>query len=322
MGDGADGLAVALARAFTAARGGPVRGSGKWHRSKNLKSEGACAQRHVRSSPVDTTRRPEPIGRRVTIHGVEEGRVPFRKRENMKASLVTRACVLLLTLGGCSAISAIGGGTTTPAAETPDGVDVAAAYAEAMSVVEEQPPEESARARVGHEARMRCERGAQRLISERDPHGYPVYNPQAEIIATRDGNKTLSELHGICTTLWRRLPAIDLATFPAASAHDPELERRLLAALRHGAESSGYDEVWQAVALTTTGWRVVHHERTGVVMGRVRQFVAGARLPDGQCTLRRFEAGQQYDGSGFVDAVNISSLPSGSPARCASFPTP
>lgn len=83
---------------------------------------------------------------------------------------------------------------------------------------------------------------------------------------------------------------------------DSDLASQLLTLLRNGARRQGWREQFQSAVITWADWGVIRERRQGtesftmVPVARELSFVAGARWPDGHCTLQSFSARQGFDG--------------------------
>lgn len=135
------------------------------------------------------------------------------------------------------------------------------------------------------------------------------------VLAPKDGREALRD--AFFAVMARR--ADDGRTFSS----DEELSAQALSMIQRGGRSQGWTENFTAAVITWADWEPVREwqmtpaGRVQVTIARDHGFVAGARWPNGHCTVQNFGLRQPFDGSSPQGEVGFHGTGAQWPIPCA-----
>ena len=98
---------------------------------------------------------------------------------------------------------------------------------------------------------------------------------------------------------------VSMVALPAKGRlHHPALAAQALDAIRLYGKKSNWNEKFGKVVITSDGWVIVRHRKTGVIQGRMVEGAALAKHPEGKCTYQYFDFYQPYVGGKFSGGLS------------------
>lgn len=135
------------------------------------------------------------------------------------------------------------------------------------------------------------------------------------VLAPKDGQEVLRD--AFFAVMARR--ADDGRTFSS----DTDLSAQALAMIQRGGRAQGWTENFTAAVITWADWEPVREwqmtpaGRAQVTIARDHGFVAGARWPNGHCSVQNFGLRQPFDGSSPQGEVGFNGVGAQWPIPCA-----
>ena len=97
---------------------------------------------------------------------------------------------------------------------------------------------------------------------------------------------------------------VSMVELPARGRlHNPVLAAKALNAIQLFAKKSFWKEKLNKVIITSDGWGIIRHKKTGIIQGRIVEGIAKAKHPEGKCTYQYFDFYQPYVGGKFSSGL-------------------
>ncbi len=100
-------------------------------------------------------------------------------------------------------------------------------------------------------------------------------------------------------------PEEKLQPAPDAVVSDPELEQKMVEAMRADAKKRKLDKEVRVARISTKDWTMVRHSQTGVLTARKRQAYIGVMWSDGVCQFQEWAFYQRMGPSDFTGPLEL-----------------
>ncbi|OJJ21690.1 hypothetical protein BKI52_14385 [marine bacterium AO1-C] len=130
--------------------------------------------------------------------------------------------------------------------------------------------------------------------------GAPLVYGKFIFEATSEGAKKLSAMS-------KKIEKSDVSmvSLPAKGRlHSATLAAQALDAIQLYGKKSHWDEKFNKVVITSDGWVIIRHRKTGIIQGRIVEGAATAKHSSGKCTYQYFDFYQPYVGGKFSNGLS------------------